>query len=693
MSRADEPAPPELQPRADHPRRPGILDVRRGFQLFLGRELESVAVAGVHIANAPDVWDLVEAIWGSPEARNRRLAESLRIVRSAHDFVSPECNASARQLDDLYRSTFDRWRQHGLGKYHRELSRDEVRFGARSDRWNLEHSLERGKTEWADLQRMLGRLGWRGGSAEAVTVVGVEAFRMLGAGRQTASQLVAIEMLERDVARGHRAEELAQAQAAQLTCLADLPGDLPATALLYAVSSLQYAPPPVIIDLLRRCLGSVTIGGCAVVQLPAYLHGYSFDIVAYLSGDDETVWREFHCIPQAEILSLFAGKGFRLLEVIPDEKASIFGFSYTYVAERIGAGTRLLVSTGTAEQGYAPDAGSHKIRKPVEGTDLGDLDAFIVSEWIVQLLYRSLLGRDADSEGLAHYANMIRHGALHDQTLTANLIGSPEYQQASGAIAAGHVEVESHGCRLLMPAEPVPKHGNEPWALPYMLDECRPGSVVLDLAAGRGLFSIPAAKHVRPEGRVYAIEPCPLNCQIIAHNITLNQLDNVELLPIELASLLGDERAGRSSAIGGSVLDDAGSAAFSDSSSRDAAPVISLDRLRPLLRKVDVIKVNATDGEYRASLGAIELIRGDRPTIFLEYAHLLQDGLSETLATEVLKLFAELGYGFEILHREQPRQLVGSGHVVQTIHQASKAWVRAGGSLLQLCLRPLKSPF
>ncbi|MGI9376337.1 MAG: DUF4214 domain-containing protein [Tsuneonella suprasediminis] len=643
-------------------RRPGISDVARGFRLFLGRELESVAVAGVHIAGAPDLWDLVEAIWGSPEARHRRLAESLRDVRSVHDLVSPVANVSGQQLDELYHAACDRWRKHGLGRYHHALTREMPRFSDRSVRWSMEQALGRGKAEWSSLLGFLDRRGWRGGSEVTVTVLGVEAYRMLGADRSVAPALAAVELLEADVARGHHAEQIAQVQAARFLHLAECRDGLPPTDLFYSVSALQYAPPPVILDALRQCLSSVKAEGWAVFQLPSHLHGYSFDTAAYLSPEDESAWKELHCVCQTEVLALLVDEGFSILEVIPDERISVFGVSYTYVARRGSATSDRNNPLGTSVHPNPGPASSDDAR------DHAPVDA------IVQLLYRSVLGREADAEGLAHYAGMMQEGSLNSHTLTSILVQSPEYRQRTdaGHALTNHFEIDAAGCQLAVPAAPAIAHAGEPWILPYYLDHCRPGSAVLDLGASIGIFSLPAAQRVQAAGRVYASETDPRDFAFLAHNTAQNRLVNVELLQIASPDV-------------GSV---ARGAVATGPENDGVVSTLSIDGLGLLLRKIDLLRVSAAAMNDGSLEGAIRRISDDLPTIFLEYAPSIHDTKFELHALRFLKFCIALGYCVEVLHRRQPRQFVEGSQIIATVKQAWTLHAHAGDTHLDLCLRP-----
>lgn len=347
MSTQDVAAEPSHTDLQSGSRRPTLSDVARAYQLFLGREIESASTAGFHISNAPDLWDLVGAVSACPEARYRRASSAAADMRAVQGQLSPELDASPTQLDALRRLVIDAWNANGLGRYDQSLRRNDEHFAVRSARWNLEKTLERGKTEADELFGILGRLGWKLPVTTA-TVLGVQAFRMLGA----APDLVGIELLESDLTLVSRAPTLAGGAGIRSISAKEYANDLPKTDLFYSVAALQYAPPPLLLDMLRRCLDSVRPGGAAVFQVPCFLHDYHFGVEDYLYGEARDTGGELHCVPQSRILSLLSEEGFRLLEVSPDERIENFGFSYFFVAEKIGAlscATPRLRNTATPE--------------------------------------------------------------------------------------------------------------------------------------------------------------------------------------------------------------------------------------------------------------------------------------------------------------------------------------------------------
>lgn len=76
--------------------------------------------------------------------------------------------------------------------------------------------------------------------------------------------------------------------------------------------------------------------------------------------------------------------------------------------------------------------------------------------------------------------------------------------------------------------------------LPRLL---RPGNTAIDIGANLGYYTRPMSRIVGPEGRVYAVEPVPVICEVLRRN--LRGRDNVRILncalgdgdrPVEMAN-------------------------------------------------------------------------------------------------------------------------------------------------------------
>lgn len=70
-------------------------------------------------------------------------------------------------------------------------------------------------------------------------------------------------------------------------------------------------------------------------------------------------------------------------------------------------------------------------------------------------------------------------------------------------------------------------------------DFLKHGSVFMDIGANIGLMSTIASKIVGENGRVYAVEANPKTIEVLRHNCAINLCENIEILPIALASEKG----------------------------------------------------------------------------------------------------------------------------------------------------------
>jgi len=68
----------------------------------------------------------------------------------------------------------------------------------------------------------------------------------------------------------------------------------------------------------------------------------------------------------------------------------------------------------------------------------------------------------------------------------------------------------------------------------------RPGQTVYDVGANIGYVSLLMARAVGPGGQVFAFEPLPANVERIRHNIAINHLQNVQLIPAAVTDQTGE---------------------------------------------------------------------------------------------------------------------------------------------------------
>lgn len=70
-------------------------------------------------------------------------------------------------------------------------------------------------------------------------------------------------------------------------------------------------------------------------------------------------------------------------------------------------------------------------------------------------------------------------------------------------------------------------HDYEPYASKLVMGLLRPGDVAVDVGAMIGYYTVILAKHVGPDGRVFAFEPDPDNFALLGSNVAMNGYDNV----------------------------------------------------------------------------------------------------------------------------------------------------------------------
>lgn len=163
----------------------------------------------------------------------------------------------------------------------------------------------------------------------------------------------------------------------------------------------------------------------------------------------------------------------------------------------------------------------------------------------------------------------------------------------------------------------------------------KPGSVVYDIGANVGYFSLLASVLVGSEGQVVAFEPLPRNVRYLQRHVQINHLENVRIIEAAVADHDGQAafNLGPSSAMGHLASD-----------GDVKVQMVSLDTLLAdgQLDPPDVIKLDVEGAEYEALRGGRDLLEAHRPLLFL-------DTHSRKVHHFTLALLDELGYRFEIL--------------------------------------------
>ncbi|HEY8227539.1 MAG TPA: FkbM family methyltransferase [Pyrinomonadaceae bacterium] len=138
----------------------------------------------------------------------------------------------------------------------------------------------------------------------------------------------------------------------------------------------------------------------------------------------------------------------------------------------------------------------------------------------------------------------------------------------------------------------------------------QPGSVVLDIGANAGFYTLLASSLVCPEGRVYAFEPLPRNVRFLKEHLRLNKVTNVEVIEV-------------------AVSDQSGEVFFDDTAGSAMGQVATTGRLKVRTVRIDeftdrnecqkphCLKIDVEGHELAVLQGAASTLATCRPSIFL----------------------------------------------------------------------------
>jgi FkbM family methyltransferase len=177
----------------------------------------------------------------------------------------------------------------------------------------------------------------------------------------------------------------------------------------------------------------------------------------------------------------------------------------------------------------------------------------------------------------------------------------------------------------------------------------RAGSVLLDVGAHIGYFSLKGALKVGPSGRVISFEPNPETLVLLRDNVAVNRASNITVEPIacsdrdQMLTLFAAPIANT----GASSLSRDNADLDPDTAPAKAYPV----RARPIddvvreldLRRVDAIKIDVEGAEVSVLRGAIETLKRFHPKVVIEIVE-RQLASFHTTPADVTAILKEAGY-------------------------------------------------
>jgi FkbM family methyltransferase len=262
---------------------------------------------------------------------------------------------------------------------------------------------------------------------------------------------------------------------------------------------------------------------------------------------------------------------------------------------------------------------------------------------LVDLVYPAL------PDDLRAEVDVAAAGDLTRITTIRRMLGSIEHQRAPTAFSVQLTEEDAVRCRV-GPIElfadtadgavtPGLRSGEyEPHLTAIFGRYCLPGMTVVDVGANLGYYSLLAAHHVGPEGKVIALEPSSENCRLLLTSVRLAGVRNVEVLPVAADSRSGWAYYATHVGSNGGLVDDG------DLLSRPGVvvPTFPLDDL--VEGPVSFLKMDVEGAEGRVVKGARRIIEKDRPIVTTELKEEMLRRVSGVTVAEYLGYFEGLGY-------------------------------------------------
>ena len=264
-------------------------------------------------------------------------------------------------------------------------------------------------------------------------------------------------------------------------------------------------------------------------------------------------------------------------------------------------------------------------------------------EQLVHLLYPTLpadLRADVDSAAA---------GDLSRVSTIRRMLGTIEHQVAPTAFSVQLAEEDAVRCtvggvELLCDAAdaavtPGLLSGHYEAHLSAVFEKyCTNGMTVVDVGANLGYYSLLASRLVGPTGRVVALEPNSENCRLLLSSLRLNDITNVQLLPVAADRASGWAYYSTHVGSNGGLIDDGELLSHPGT----VVPTFRLDDL--VEGPVGFLKMDVEGAEGRVVEGATRLIARDRPIVTTELKDEMLRRVSGTSVAEYLGSFEKLGY-------------------------------------------------
>jgi len=180
--------------------------------------------------------------------------------------------------------------------------------------------------------------------------------------------------------------------------------------------------------------------------------------------------------------------------------------------------------------------------------------------------------------------------------------------------------------RLYIPRELYPIYleyfnflDHEPLTRSVIASLLKPGSVVIDVGANIGYYTLLAAGRVGPKGHVHAVECSPDTLALLRNNVKRNNLQNVDIYPVAASNVRG-ELTLNVSAIGLSLFElHSNWSKVARTGGTVTVPSMPVDEL--VHSTVDVVKIDAEGADLDVLKGMSRILSENKNiSVIVEWA-------------------------------------------------------------------------
>lgn len=159
----------------------------------------------------------------------------------------------------------------------------------------------------------------------------------------------------------------------------------------------------------------------------------------------------------------------------------------------------------------------------------------------------------------------------------------------------------------------------EGWLTTFVIPRLKPGMVAVDVGANHGYYTLLFADLVEEKGQVVAFEPHPNTARLLRRSVMVNGFQNRTAV-IEAAAVAKDGETLNLYKHPGEPKN-ARLVSGAEAKGNDVAEVkgVTLDTALSAYERIDFMKIDVEGAEEATVLGALGIIRRDRPDILLEF--------------------------------------------------------------------------